>query len=73
MKSPIYTIDEIHDLPQFGSDHGWFYGLIRYEGKIHFGEIYPGMGFSQAFDSYFLKSPTLWWWAIKDIYMATKY
>lgn len=72
MRSPIWTIEEIHELPAFGSKHGWFYGLIRYEGKLHLGEIFPGVGFAQAVDRYNFYSLWVWRNIIKDIYGAMR-
>ena len=69
MTSPIWKMEEIHALEEFGANSGWFYGFVRWEGKIHFGEIFPGLGFGQAFPQW---SPRCWIWMIKDVYRATK-
>lgn len=70
MRSPVWGIDEIKRLPEFGADTGWFYGLIRYEGRIHFGEIFPGMGFASPWPMW---RPRQWWWALRDICRARSF
>jgi hypothetical protein len=74
MRSPIYTLEEIDRLPEFGADYGWFYGLVRNPEtrRVWIYEILPGMGYCCAIDKYYLKRPKLWWWTIEDIYRATK-
>ena len=72
MRSPIYTIEEIHSMPEFGSKVGWFYGLIWYQKDLHLGEIYPGLGFSVAIDRYTFYKPRIWKMIISDIWKATK-
>lgn len=72
MRSPVWTIEEIHALPEFGGKVGWFYGLIRWEGKIHLGEIFPGLGFTRAVDRYNWYSPWVWRHIVKDVWWAAR-
>jgi hypothetical protein len=65
MKPHVWSVDEIDALPEFDNDSGWFYGLVRYEGKLHFAEIFPGMGFAGVWPMW---RPRSWWWAVKDIW-----
>lgn len=66
MRSPIWSIEEIEN---FCGGGGWFYGIIRFEGKLHLGEIFPGRGFASIWPMYHPKS---YWWLIKDIWWASR-
>lgn len=67
MRSPIWSIEEIQRLKEFGAGSGWFYGIVRYEGKLHLGEIFPGLGFASVWPMY---HPKNYWWLITDIFKA---
>jgi hypothetical protein len=43
----VWQISEIHALPEFGNEHGWFYGLVAggREG-VEIAEIIPGIGWT---------------------------
>ena len=60
----IWTEEEIEELPQFGADNGWFYGLVKYGGKTRIREILPGLGHCNPWPLYHLKS---WYLVIEDI------
>ncbi len=45
----VWTVDEIKKLPEFGSENGWFYGLVEIydednEVGVQVAEIIPGTG-----------------------------
>lgn len=48
----VWTIPEIKALPDFGNEHGWFYGLVKVEYKdddetgVEIAEILPGLGWT---------------------------
>ena len=71
MRSPVWALEEINKLPQFGADYGWFYGLVKHHetGKVRICEIFPGLGYANPWPVY---HPKNWWWIIKDIWKATK-
>lgn len=48
MYSPIWKIDEILSMTEFGGKIGWFYGFVWYENELYFGEIFPGLGFTKG-------------------------
>jgi hypothetical protein len=46
---------------------GWFYGFVRdNEGRLLFGEIFPGYGVAAQFP-YPWWNPKTWWWVVRDI------
>lgn len=57
----VWTVKEIHALPEFGGEVGWFYGLVQdhpdedEEERIVVAEIFPGMGFSYVDREQFLE------------------
>ena len=61
-------MEEIDSLPEFGGDNGWFYGLIRDDGKIYFGEILPGLGYCRVWPHSF----KTFCWAIQDVLIAKR-
>lgn len=65
----IWTVDEIQMLGEFGADHGWFYGFVWHEGRLHAGEIYPGMGFTQDWPHPWWDVRS-WWRAARDVVFA---
>jgi hypothetical protein len=65
----VWTIEEIHSCPDFGSEVGWFYGLTRHEGKLRIIEILPGLGYTIEWPS----SLRMAWLMAKDIYYAKLY
>jgi hypothetical protein len=73
MRSPIWTLDEIHELPEFGAQNGWFYGLVRDHetGKVKIYEIFPGIGYADV-GLYWCRRPRNLIWVIQDIWKATK-
>lgn len=66
----IWTIEKIDKLPEFGSDNGWFYGLVRGEdGSLCLAEILPGLGYAKMnqrkdFDPRLMNYK----WVIRDIF-----
>ena len=46
----LWTQESIQSLPEFGSETGWFYGLVAVgegdESRIELAEIFPGMGWA---------------------------
>lgn len=78
MRSPIWKIDEILNMPEFGGKIGWFYGFIWYENELYFGEIYPGLGFTKEFDIWYPEEEkpvqTMFWTIgriFKDVWWRT--
>lgn len=55
MSPHVWTLAEIKALPEFGADHGWFYGLVEdtlidpdgeEQSLVALAEIYPGTGYA---------------------------
>lgn len=65
----IWTVEEIRKLPEFGADQGWFYGLVRYEGKLYLSEIFPGLGFAQPRRGRVVVYP---WWSPKAYWQVCR-
>jgi hypothetical protein len=65
----IWKLEDIHKLPEFGGDIGWFYGLVKHHetNRIWIYEIFPGVGYATAIDRYTFYDPKIWWMIIKDI------
>lgn len=68
--SRIWTIDEIQSCPSFGGEVGWFYGLLRHEGKLRIIEVLPGFGYTVEPLPRNLRDA---WQVAKDIYWAKLY
>ena len=81
-KPYIWTVEEIQKMPEFGGNVGWFYGFVKYEGKLYFTEIFPGLGFANP-----VKEAMTWysywltlrgrvciypWWHPKTLYWAIR-
>jgi hypothetical protein len=63
----VWTPAEIDAVGQFGEDAGWFYGFFRVEGKLYFGEIFPGYGGGAACWPWPWWDPRAWYRAIRDV------
>jgi len=65
VKSLVWTIEEIHALPEFGMDNGWFYGLVKdiETDRIRLAEIFPGKGHASPY----LGTPRTWLMALSDV------
>ncbi len=61
-----WRLEEIHKMPEFGADYGWFYGLVRDDEGLHMAEIFPGMGYALAPPRWW--DPRDWWMFSKDIW-----
>lgn len=71
MRSPIWTLEEIQKLPEFGGDTGWFYGIVKRHDKWGWGiyEIFPGLGYTSAWPISSFRSLR---WVIADIIGAAR-
>lgn len=60
----VWTLQEIHELPGFGGQHGWFYGIVRghEDGSVGVAEVYPGLGYAGPFPM----TAKECWWVIRD-------
>lgn len=74
MKNPIWTLEEIINLPEFGGKNGWFYGLVKNHetGLVWIYEIFPGMGYATALDRHTFWNLKTWRWIVSDIWQAIK-
>ena len=66
MSDYVWTLAEIHALPEFGADSGWFYGLVRNHetGRVRLYEVFPGTGYAAPY----LRTPRSWWQALQDVH-----
>lgn len=62
----VWTVEEIHALPEFGAQAGWFYGFARVEGRLCFGEILPGFGVAVCWP-FPVWHPRTWWRVVRDV------
>ena len=60
----VWTLAEIKRLPEFGGQHGWFYGLVQghEDGTVGIAEVYPGVGYASALPL----SARECWWVVRD-------
>jgi len=74
MDKYVWTLEKINKLPEFGSESGWFYGLVKNHetGRVWIYEIFPGIGYATAIDRYTFWRPKVWWLIIKDILWAAR-
>jgi hypothetical protein len=69
LSSRVWSLDEIHSCPEFGGGVGWFYGLMKHNGKLRVIEILPGYGYTVEWPW----RPRAFWWALKDIRNASAF
>ena len=67
MKSPVWTVEQIHAYPESGN---WWYGLVRDDDGLHVAEIFPGLGYVPTLPG--LRDFKNWWWLLRDIWGAAR-